>query len=185
MSAADESVEVLDGEGRSVAVVTRGELRRGNLRHRAVYVLVVDLGGDSHPAPLRRRRLLVHRRAAWKDVYPGRWDVAFGGVVQAGESADETARRELAEEAGIDAALRWLGGGRYEDTRARVFGDVYLAESEGPFTFSDGEVVETEWVELGGLRDWLARHEVCDDSVALSLPLLEARAGARGAGGSP
>jgi 8-oxo-dGTP pyrophosphatase MutT (NUDIX family) len=167
MSAADESVEVLDGEGRSVAVVTRGELRRGNLRHRAVYVLVLDSGG----------RLLVHRRAAWKDVYPGRWDVAFGGVVRAGEGAGETARRELAEEAGIDVPLRWLGGGRYEDARARVLGDVYLAESDGPFTFADGEVVETAWVELSGLRDWLARHEVCDDSVALSLPLLEAGGG--------
>lgn len=175
MSAADESVEVLDGEGRSVAVVTRGELRRGNLRHRAVYVLVVDPG---------RLRLLVHRRAAWKDVYRGRWDVAFGGVVRAGEGADETARRELAEEAGIDVALRWLGGGRYEDARARVLGDVYLAESDGPFRFSDGEVVETAWVELGELRDWLARHEVCDDSVALSLPLLEAQADEAGAGGA-
>ena len=172
MSAADESVEVLDGEGRAVAVVTRGELRRGNLRHRAVYALVVDTG---------RRRLLVHRRAAWKDVYPGRWDVAFGGVVRAGERAAETARRELAEEAGIDVPLRWLGAGRYEDARARVLGEVYLAESDGPFTFSDGEVVETAWVELAGLGDWLARHEVCDDSVALSLPLLEAQAGGGGA----
>lgn len=159
-------MQVLDGEGRAVAVVTRGDLRRGNLRHRAVYVLVVD----------RNRRLLVHRRAAWKDVYPGRWDVAFGGVVQAGEHPDGTARRELAEEAGVDVPLRRLGGGRYEDPRARVVGDVYLAETDGPFTFSDGEVVETAWVELAEVRDWIARHEVCDDSVALGLPLLESDA---------
>lgn len=163
----EERVEVLDGEGRAVAVVTRGALRRGNLRHRAVYVLVVD----------RHARLLVHRRAGWKDVYPGRWDVAFGGVVQAGEGPDETARRELAEEAGIDVPLRRLGGGRYEDARARVVGDVYLAVSDGPFAFSDGEVVETAWVELSRVRDWVAQHEVCDDSVALSLPLLEAEGG--------
>lgn len=160
-------MQVLDGEGRAVAVVTRGELRRGNLRHRAVYVLVVDRNG----------RLLVHRRALWKDVYPDRWDVAFGGVVQAGEHPDGTARRELGEEAGIDVPLRWLGGGRYEDPRARVVGDVYLAESDGPFTFSDGEVVETAWVELARLREWIACHEVCDDSVALTLPLLESGVG--------
>jgi hypothetical protein len=53
---------------------------------------------------------------------------------------------------------------------------VYLAESDGPFTFSDGEVVETAWVELAEVRDWIARHEVCDDSVALALPLLESDA---------
>ena len=142
-------MEVLDREGRAERVVSRAELRRDNLRHRAVYVLVLDPD----------RRLLVHRRADWKDVYPGRWDVAFGGVVRAGETADDTARRELAEEAGIAPPLRRLGGGRVEAERARVVGDVYLAESAGPFSFSDGEVVETAWVALPGLRDWLARHD--------------------------
>jgi len=42
----------------------------------SLYVLVVSLDG---------RRLLVHRRADWKDVWPGRWDVCFGGVAGAGE----------------------------------------------------------------------------------------------------
>jgi 8-oxo-dGTP pyrophosphatase MutT (NUDIX family) len=176
MSAAEEPVEALDREGRALRVVTRAELRRDNLRHRAVYVLVVDAG----------RRLLVHRRAEWKDVYPGRWDVAFGGVVRAGEGPDETARRELAEEAGMEASLRRLGGGSFEDERARVLGDVYLAESAGPFSFSDGEVVETAWVPTASLRDWLGRHRTCDDSVALSLPLLDAALGEEwGSGGAP
>ena len=51
----------------------------------------------------------MHRRAEWKDVYPGYWDVCFGGVLGAGEAWDDAAHRELQEEAGIDAPLELLG----------------------------------------------------------------------------
>ena len=81
------------GEDDSVlAVVSRERMRRERLLHRAVFVAVLD-GSD---------RVVVHRRAAWKDVWPSAWDVCFGGVVAAGESWDEAARRELAEEAGLE-----------------------------------------------------------------------------------
>lgn len=137
-------------------------MRARNLLHRAVYILVVDGAG----------RLLVHRRADWKDVWPSRWDVAFGGVAGIGEAPAETAQRELAEEAGVEAPLTALGGGRYEDGEVRVMGDVFLARSEGPFTFADGEVVETAWVPAGGVAAWLDGRAVCPDSVAIALPLL-------------
>lgn len=143
-------------------VVSRSEMRAGNLRHRAVYVLVVDAAG----------RLLAHRRADWKDVWAGRWDVAFGGVAAVGEPPAETARRELAEEAGVAAPLERLGEGGYEDAEVRVRGDVFLARCDGPFTFADGEVVETAWVAPEGLDAWLAGRAVCPDSVAIALPLL-------------
>jgi isopentenyldiphosphate isomerase len=160
--ASHEPVEELDAAGRPLRLVTRAEMRAGNLLHRAVYVLVVDASD----------RLLVHRRADWKDVWPGRWDVAFGGVAAVGEDPADTARRELAEEAGVEAPLRRLGHGRYEDAEVRVMGDVFLARSDGPFTFADGEVVETAWVAPSELPAWLAGRPVCPDSVAIALPLL-------------
>lgn len=143
-------------------VVSRAKMRAGNLRHRAVYVLVVDPAG----------RLLAHRRASWKDVWPDRWDVAFGGVAGVGESFLDCAVRELAEEAGVSAPLRRLGWGRYEDAEVRVMGDVFLARSQGPFTFADGEVVETAWVAAGELNGWLAGRALTPDSVAIALPLV-------------
>jgi isopentenyldiphosphate isomerase len=166
---AAEPVEVLDEEGRPRAVVTRAEMRRGNLRHRAVYVLVLDGQG----------RLLVHRRAAWKDVWPGRWDVALGGVVRVGESPAETARRELAEEAGVEAPLLHLGRGHYEGPEVRVVGEVFLARCDGPFTFPDGEVVEAGWVASSDLPGWLAGRPVCPDSITIALPLLPSPPGER------
>jgi 8-oxo-dGTP pyrophosphatase MutT (NUDIX family) len=147
-------------------------MRARNLRHRAVYVLVLD----------HRDRLLVHQRAAWKDVWPSRWDVAFGGVAAVGETPLENARRELAEEAGVEAPMRRLGHGRYEDGEVRVRGDVFLVRHDGPFSLPDGEVVATDWVPLDGIEPWLASHSMCSDSVAIALPLLtEDRGGAPGA----
>lgn len=166
MAPADEPVEEVDRDGRPLRVVTRAEMRRHNLRHRAVYVLVLSSQGP----------LLVHRRADWKDVWPSRWDVAFGGVAAVGEEPLVTARRELAEEAGLDAPLSRLGDGAYEDGDVRVMGDVFLARSDGPFRFADGEVVETGWVSPDELDVWLATHPTTPDSVRIALPLLKAAA---------
>ena len=43
-------------------------------------------GPCTSPCCRRDGRLLVHRRSDDKDLWPGRWDLAVGGVVAAGES---------------------------------------------------------------------------------------------------
>lgn len=168
VAVADEPVEVVDERGQVLAVVSRSEIRRRRLRHRTVFVAVTDAGGE---------RLLVHRRADWKDVWPSRWDIAFGGLAGVGEAAEDAARRELAEEAGVDVALERLGAGGYDDAEVAELAEVFLARSEGPFTFADGEVVETAWVALADLDRWAGGRAVCPDSLALVAPLLAAAPG--------
>lgn len=165
-AASAEQVEVVDLTGAVIDVVTRAAMRAGRLRHRCTYVLVVD---DDE-------RLIVHRRAPWKDVWPGRWDVAFGGVVGVGEAWADAARRELAEEAGVDADLREVGSGAYDDEDVSVLGHVYLARHDGPFSFPDGEVVESDRVPLAEVEAWIRTHELCPDSLALAAAVLPAGA---------
>jgi isopentenyldiphosphate isomerase len=160
----DELVEVVDRDGTVVEVVTRAAMRAGNLRHRCAYV-VVRSGG----------RVLAHRRAAWKDVWPSRWDLAFGGVLAAGEAWADGAVRELAEEAGVatePSALTDLGPLAYESDLVKVVGRVYAVESEGPFTFADGEVAAIEWVAVDELDGWLRDHPLCLDTMAGVVPLI-------------
>ena len=102
-----ELVDQLDEDGAVVGAVTRRDMRAHNLRHRSVAVVVVN----------SRQELLVHRRADWKDVWPSRWDLAFGGVVGAGEAWEEAARRELAEEAGVARPARVPGRGHLRRRR--------------------------------------------------------------------
>lgn len=159
-------VEEVDEDGAVLRVVTRAEMRAGNLRHRSVGV-VVRRPGD--------RAVLTHRRAAWKDLWPGMWDVAFGGVCAVGEDPDRSGVRELEEEAGVrlePAALRFLGRDTFEDGAVRVIGFLYETEHAGPFTFADGEVEEVMWVPFDDLPGWLAGHEVVPDSRSMAVPLL-------------
>ena len=65
MTASDELVDVVDADDRVVRRVSRAEMRRENLLHRAVYLLVRNGRGE----------LFVHRRTPTKDVYPGYCDV--------------------------------------------------------------------------------------------------------------
>ena len=161
-----ELVEEVDEDGAVLRVVTRAAMRAANLRHRSVGV-VVRRPGD--------RAVLVHRRAGWKDVWPGLWDLAFGGVCTVGEEPVTSAQRELTEEAGVEVgleALRFLGRDRYEDGAVRVVGFLYETEHGGPFTFADGEVEEVAWVPFLQLGDWLAGTSVVPDSRSMAVPLL-------------
>lgn len=163
-TSAGELVDVIDEDGHVVGAATRAEVRRQNLRHRSVFIAVINGRGE----------LLVHRRAEWKDGWPGAWDIAFGGVVGGGEAWEAAAVRELAEEAGLSAELEYLGEDRYEDASLREVGRVYLARHDGAPTFIDGEVVEAAWVPMGELRAWLVDRVVCPDSIALVLPRIDA-----------
>jgi isopentenyldiphosphate isomerase len=164
LSPAEELVDHLDDQGDVAGAVTRRAMRERNLRHRSVAVVVVN----------SRREVLVHRRADWKDVWPSRWDVAFGGVVSAGEGWADAAGRELFEEAGVHSDLEYLGEGSYDDDHVREVARVYVAHTDGPFAHDDGEVVETAWVALDDLPGWADEHELCPDGVVLVLPRLDA-----------
>lgn len=162
---AGELVEVVDEAGSVVRVATRAEVRAGNLRHRCTYIAVID--GDG--------RLVVHQRADWKDVYPGYWDLCFGGVCGVGETWEISAARELAEEAGITgASLRSLGPVSYDADDGHIVGWAYVARWRGPVTCPDGEVVAIDRIPLAALGRWLAGREVCPDSAAVVAPLLAA-----------
>jgi 8-oxo-dGTP pyrophosphatase MutT (NUDIX family) len=156
----DELVEEVDDTGAVLRVVTRAQMRAERLRHRCTYIGVVD----------QRGRLLVHQRAADKDVYASYWDVAAGGVCGAGEPWDVSARRELREELGVDAPLEDLGQGTWSGEGAAVVGRTFLARSDGPFTFADGEVVQACFVTRAELDALLATERFCPDSLALALP---------------
>ena len=164
MGAADELVDVVDEHDQVVRVVARREMRAQRLRHRTVFIAVTNSSGD----------VLVHRRADHKDVWPGRWDLAAGGVLAAGELYDEGAVRELAEELGIaDVPLQRLGQGVYEDAEVAEISTVYRALWDGPVRFADGEVAEARWMSLEEVQRGAAGAlDFVPDSVSLVLPLL-------------
>ncbi|MEZ5271537.1 MAG: NUDIX domain-containing protein [Ilumatobacteraceae bacterium] len=161
-----ELVDIVDDDDRVVATVTRAEMRANRLQHRAVSIAVLSSDG----------RLLVHRRADTKDLWPGMWDLAAGGVVAAGETYAQAARRELAEELGVEAGdVEDLGEGRFTDHSVALIGHGYLTVHDGPFAFTDGEIAEARFVTRSELDHLLATASFVPDNVALLLPLLDGR----------
>src|SRR5205814_9520658 len=108
----EELVDVIDDGGRTIRIVTRREVRQHRLPHRCVYVLVFNRKGE----------LFIHLRTSTKDVYPSHWDVCVGGVLAAGESFDAGARREIAEELGLNLDPERLFLFRYADSSSIVQG---------------------------------------------------------------
>jgi isopentenyldiphosphate isomerase len=168
-NASQELVDVIDDEGRTLGTVTRREVRQKRLWHRCVYILVFNRLGE----------LFVHLRTATKDVYPSHWDVTVGGVLAAGESFDDGARREVAEEIGAQVELEALFPFRYQDAASRAQAMVYRAIHDGPFRLQAEEIVRGEFVTIPQVLNRAQREPFCPDSVAVLSEYLR-RAGDEG-----
>ena len=94
-STPDERFPVVDESDRICGYASRAEVHGNNLRHRAVHILTFNQAGDVY----------LQQRSRRKDRHPLKWDSSAAGHVTAGENYDETARRELKEELGVDVPL--------------------------------------------------------------------------------
>lgn len=153
----EELVDVIDEHGNTVATVSRREMRARRLPHRSTYILVFN----------REGQLFIHLRTPTKDVYPGHWDAAVGGVLAAGESFAAGARRELLEELGIEAAPVELFPFRYADARTVVQGMVFQVVHDGPFRLQPEEIVCGEFVTVDDVGMRATKAPFCPDGLAV------------------
>jgi 8-oxo-dGTP pyrophosphatase MutT (NUDIX family) len=142
----DEVVALYDAAGAVVGSASRAVMRAEGLWHASGVVLVRSGDGES---------AYVHLRTPDKDVYPGTWDCWAGGVVAAGESPAECARRELAEELGITgvepAPLFTLA---YRDGSIRCHNFAFEVRWDGPIIHQPEEIADGRWLPLAELRNW-------------------------------
>lgn len=137
MSAADEIVAIVDEENHVVGAAPRREMRAKRLPHRSTYILVFNSQGE----------LYVQKRTMIKDIFPGYYDIAAGGVVLAGESYEASASRELAEELGIHGVpLTPLFTFYFADERTRVWGGVFACVYDGAMVLQPEEVESGEFM---------------------------------------
>jgi len=107
-------VDVVDGFGRPTGrVVWKSEAHRRGLPHRCFHCWV--FGADEKGEPY----LLVQRRDATKETWPGRLDVTAAGHLAAGEGPLEGGVREILEELGLRVGPERLVplGARWVDLR--------------------------------------------------------------------
>lgn len=155
---AEEIVEIVDRDNTSIGAVSRRIMRQQGLIHRASYILVFNRSGE----------LFLQKRTMSKDIYPGFWDLAAGGVVLAGESYEESAKRELREELGVAGVqLRRLFDQYYEDENNKVWGRIFACTSEGPFTLQAEEIDYGRFMSLAEIEQLHQTEPVTPDGMAL------------------
>lgn len=153
MADPDEPLDVLDELGAWQGVKGRAAVHRDGDWHRCFHLWV--LSGDG---------VLLQRRSAAKDAFPGMLDATAAGHLTAGESVADGAR-EAEEELGVAftlAELEDLGERTVVDhptdaTTNREFQHVFLARDprplEGWTAFDRVEVAGLAWI---GLADFTA-----------------------------
>jgi len=142
----EEIISIVNAADQVVGTVARAELRRPRqppgLIYRVNYILLFNRVGW----------ILAQRRAADKDLYPGRIDLAAGGVLCAGEDYAPSAARELAEELGVSPPLiahfdLWFEDALQTPAR-RNWGRVFSAIHDGPFELQQSEVASAEFMPV-------------------------------------
>lgn len=143
----EEYLDVLDENGDFTGqTATRAVCHRDGLWHRGVVVHVVSPDNN---------RILLQKRSDTKRLWPGLWDLAAGGHVDAGEFSYQAALREAEEELGLkydSSELVFIGSTRSQqdinDIRNRHFNDYFVLYKDfdpKTLTLDPAEVTEIKW----------------------------------------
>lgn len=139
----DELFDLVDLDDHVIGVVRRGDAHRNPaLIHRSVQILIFSSDG----------RLLLQKRSARKDLFPGYYCASASGHVDAGEDYARTAIREAWEELGIALQLIPLAKTLVRSEQETEITALYISINDGPFTFHPGETDGGVFMTLGEIR---------------------------------
>lgn len=137
---AGELLDLVDEDGRVVGQATRARCHADpSLLHQAVHVMVFNGRGE----------LFLQLRSRSKDIQPGKWDSSVGGHVDVGEAPATAARREMAEEIGIESGtLNFLYQYIWRTPLESELVSTYRCQSEGPFSLQSTEIDDGRFFNL-------------------------------------
>jgi 16S rRNA (adenine1518-N6/adenine1519-N6)-dimethyltransferase len=150
----DEKVIFVDENDNQIGTGRREEAWLKGYYTRNVRVVIRDRSG----------KFLSQKRSLKKGTYPGMWTVAAGGHVDAGETWKKAALREMKEEIGVSAKVRFVGKftviDNTDNKKVRQMIRVYesVIDSSTRFDLEINEVDEIKWYELDDLKRLMQKN---------------------------
>lgn len=161
-----EQIAWVDEQDNLLGALVRSDLRERGLIGRGTYIMLFNSAGE----------LCVHRRTLSKAIYPGYWDVAAGGMVQANETYAESAARELEEELGVSGVeLTAHDHFYFEDTGNRLWCSAFSTVWDGPLILQPEEVLEARFIPVDQVMREIKLKPYCPDSLAALKRYLKAQ----------
>lgn len=154
---ADELIDILDKTGKLTGEVKlKSEAHRLGLYHASVHIWFYTKKGE----------VLLQKRAYNKDTYPDLWDVSVAGHIEAGETPENSAIREIKEEIGLLVSktnLDFIGIYLSKKTPKpnlydNEFHHIYLSQLEVPITsllLQEEEVSDIALIHYNVLKEHL------------------------------
>jgi isopentenyl-diphosphate delta-isomerase type 1 len=147
----NEMFIVVDKNDKVVEYRTRAECHQDkSLIHRAVGLVIFNKNGQ----------ILLQKRSLTKDLQPGFWAISSAGHVSKGETYEQAAKRELAEELGISIPVTYLGIQYFEDDRETEMHALFQGIFEGPFQTNLDEVDRVEFFSKEKLTEKIDSRKV-------------------------
>ena len=170
----DDLFDILDEDGTPTGITKKRALvhRDGDL-HGASHIFVTRL----HQG---RIQVLLQKRSETKDSFPGWLDTSSAGHLDPGETFDQGAQRELAEELGLTGMtpqFLFIQRQDYETTfhgskfHDREIDHVYMLELDQPEEAFQIEACELQSVHWMDARDILTVLDSSDNQQICILPL--------------
>lgn len=147
-------IQIVDVHNQPICAGTKTEAWQLGLYHQIVRIILRDAQGN----------ILLQKRGLTMEIYPNLWTDSASGHVDYGEEPEVAAARELREEIGVSAPLKYVDTFLTEllirDKKVNTFNIVYIgewSESSG-VTIDKNEVSDVRWTSIGELRDDLQKH---------------------------
>ncbi|SFS88152.1 Isopentenyldiphosphate isomerase [Zhouia amylolytica] len=148
----DEYVDILDDKGNYTGKsLLKSEAHQLGLFHPTIHVWLYTTIGE----------VLIQKRVATKNTFPGLWDVSVAGHISAGESILTSAIREVEEELGLklnESELLKIGTHKHISTHGTIidaeFHHIYIAKLKVPIDTLTLQSSEVDAVKLIPLEEY-------------------------------
>jgi isopentenyldiphosphate isomerase len=152
----EEILDLVDENDNVIGKITKPEMLKNKLLHRGTAIFVFNSKGE----------IYVHKRVKNKKIYPGYYDISFGGSVKSGETYEKGAKRELFEESGIkNVELKFLFKDRFTNNVDDVFVYVYKCIFDGKLKLQKKEIEFGKFMTINEMEDLMKRETFCPDSL--------------------